>query len=383
VSGQLALSLILLVGAGLMLRAFINMRAVPLGFDPHDAVTMTVNMFGQRFDAPTLREQRAKRLVFYHQLAESARQIPGVEQAGIGLPVPLSGPPLTQRVALGPDAPEHPTEGAIALAGYLEALRVPLVEGRYFAAADDNMPVAIVDERLARELFPQVSAVGRRVLVRTAIGEQWDDVIGVVRHTQMSGLRASDLPQLWMTYGTRSYAALNIVVRGANAAALAEPVRQAVERLGPGRPVNGIRLLDDHVADASADTRFALFVLGAFAFVAVVLTALGVYGVVAYVTARRTREIAVRLALGAAPRGIVRLVIRDGAGWTLGGLAAGLAGAVALTRYLESLLFHVGATDVSTFAAVGILLTAVAFTATAMPAIRAARVDPMRALRSE
>jgi ABC-type antimicrobial peptide transport system permease subunit len=186
-----------------------------------------------------------------------------------------------------------------------------------------------------------------------------------------------------MTYGTRSYAALNIVVRGANAAAFAEPVRQAVQRLGPGRPVHGIHLLDDYVDEASADIRFALFVLAAFALVAVVLTALGVYGVVAYVTARRTREIAVRLALGAAPRGIVGLVIREGAGWTLGGLAAGLAGAFALTRYLDSLLFHVGATDASTFAAVGVLLAIVALAATAIPAIRAVRVDPMLALRSE
>jgi len=290
---------------------------------------------------------------------------------------------LTQRVAIGPDAPEHPTEGAIALAGYLEALRVPLVDGRYFSAADDNMPVAIVDERLARELFPAQSAIGRRLLVRTAISEQWDDVIGVVRRTQMAGLRADGLPQIWMTYGTRSYAALNIVVRGRNAAALVEPVRQAVQRLGPGRPVHGVRLLDDYVAEASADTRFALFVLGAFALVAVVLTALGIYGVVAYVTARRTREIAVRLALGAQPRGIVGLVLCDGAAWTLGGLAAGLAGALALTRYLDSLLFHVSATDAFTFAVVGGLLALVALAATAIPAIRAVRVDPMLALRSE
>jgi putative ABC transport system permease protein len=156
-----------------------------------------------------------------------------------------------------------------------------------------------------------------------------------------------------------------------------------VERLGPGRPVHDVRALDDYVADASADTRFALFVLGAFAVLAVMLTAVGVYGVVAYSTARRTREIAVRLALGAAPARIVALVVREGVVWTAGGLAAGVAGAFVLSRYLASLLFGVGARDPLTFAAVAALLGAVASAATMLPALRAVRVDPMLALRSE
>jgi putative ABC transport system permease protein len=385
VAAQLALSLVLLVGAGLMTRAFINMRLAPLGFDPDGAVTMNVRLFGERFNGATLADDREKRLVFYHQLADSVREIPGVEQAGVGLPVPLAGPPLTQRVSLEASQPEHPTEGAIALAGLLETLRVRLVAGRFFAAADDNRPVVIIDQRLAAELWPDGSqaAVGRRALFKTAIGQQWVEVIGVVSHVQMRGLRGGDLPQIWMTYGTRSYAALNLVVRGANPSALVEPVRQAIQRLGPGRPVHDIRLLEDYVADASADTRFALFVLGAFAIVALVLSALGVYGVVAYVTARRTREIAVRMALGADARGIVGLVVREGMAWTIAGLAAGLTGGLALTRYLDSLLFHVGATDPLTFAAVAAVLASVAAAATALPAIRAVRIDPMLSLRSE
>ena len=164
---------------------------------------------------------------------------------------------------------------------------------------------------------------------------------------------------------------------------LAPAVAAAVQRLGPGRPVRDIRLLDDYVADASADTRFALFVLGAFAVLAVLLTAIGVYGVVAYATARRTREIALRLALGADARRIVALVVRDGAWWTVAGLLAGAAIARALTKYLETLLFNVTPGDVLTFATVGALLGAVAFVASAVPALRAVRVDPMVALRSE
>ncbi|MGH9409131.1 MAG: FtsX-like permease family protein, partial [Vicinamibacterales bacterium] len=153
--------------------------------------------------------------------------------------------------------------------------------------------------------------------------------------------------------------------------------------LGAGRPLHDIRLLDDLVADASADTRFALFALGAFAVLALVLTAIGIYGVVAYTTARRTREIAVRLALGADARGIVALVVREGAGWTLAGIGMGVAGALALSTYLRSLLFHVGARDPLTFTAVAALLTLVSLGATAVPALRAVRVDPMRALRAD
>jgi putative ABC transport system permease protein len=144
-----------------------------------------------------------------------------------------------------------------------------------------------------------------------------------------------------------------------------------------------VQLLDDYVADATADTRFALFVLGVFAFIAVALTAIGVYGVAAYTTARRTREIALRLALGADARRIVALVVREGVLWTVGGVAAGLVCARGLSRYLETLLFRVGPTDMITFAAVAVLLAAVALVASAVPAIRAVRIEPMLSLRSE
>jgi predicted permease len=386
VAAQLALSLMLLVGAGLMARAFVNMRLVPLGFDPRDTLTMNVGLNGAQFNGGTLAQARERRLVFYHQLADALQSLPGVAAVGVGLPVPLSGPPLTQRVAVDAASPEHPADGAIALAGYLESLRVPVVAGRSFTRDDDNRPVAIVDERLAAELWPGVppqQTVGRRLLFRTAIGEQWDEVVGVVHHVQMRGLRETDLPQIWMTYGTRSYTALSLAIRAPQPDSLVEPVRRTVQRLGAGRPVHDIRLLEDYVADASGDTRFALFVLGAFAAIAVVLSAIGVYGVVSYATARRTREIAVRIALGADPRGVVRLVVREGIMWTGAGLVAGIAGAAVLTRYLGSLLFHVGVVDPVTFTVVPAILTAVAMAATIVPALRAIRVDPMVSLKSE
>jgi predicted permease len=384
VSAQLALSLVLLVGAGLMGRAFVSLRSVPLGFDPDRAMTMHVQLQVQRFNGGDPEASKLKRLAFYHELADSARRIPGVEQAGIGLFVPMSGGPIGLRYSTGPEQPALPAVGAIALAGFLETLRVPLVAGRYFTVDDDNRPVAIVDQLLAERTWPREAAVGQRLLIARTVGEPtWTEVVGVVAHVQLEGLRSQPSPEVFMTYATRQYGDLNIVVRGANAMALAPAVEAAVQRLGPGRPVHHVRSLDSYVADASADTRFALFVLGVFAALALVLTGVGVYGVVAYATAHRTREIAVRLALGADRRRIVSLVVRDGLAWTAGGMLAGLAGAFALTRYLSSLLFGVGAHDPITLAAVALLLGAVALTASAIPAIRAVRVDPMLALRSE
>ena len=186
-----------------------------------------------------------------------------------------------------------------------------------------------------------------------------------------------------MTYGSKLYSELGLVVRGTNPAGFIGPVKEAVQRLGAGRPVHDVRLLSDRVADASADTRFALFVLGSFAVLAVVLSIIGVYAVVAYATARRTREIAVRLALGADTGRIVSLVMKQGAVWIAAGLIAGVAGARLLTGYVSGLLFEVTHDDLVTFGTVAAGLALVALTATAVPALRASRIDPMLSLKGE
>jgi putative ABC transport system permease protein len=383
-AGQLALSLVLLIGAGLMGRAFVSLRAVPLGFEPDRALTMGVALHGQRFKQGTLDEAAALRLDFYQRLTDAVRQIPGVELAGVGFPVPMKGVSMVQRFTTDIDGTERQGESVITLAGYLEALRVPLVSGRYFTRSDDARPVAIIDERLARQAWPGQSPIGRRLALLSAIAPpKWVEVVGVTAHVQTQGLRSTGLPQVWVTYASRRYTDLDIVVRGSNPTAFIAPVKEAVQRLGAGRPVHDVRLMSDYVADASADTRFALFVLGAFAVLAVILAGLGVYAVVAYATARRTREIAVRLALGADARRIVTLVMRQGALWIIGGLAVGMTGARVLTRYVSGLLFNVTETDALTFTAVAVGLAAIALVATAIPALRAVRIDPMLALRAE
>ncbi|HEV3139847.1 MAG TPA: ADOP family duplicated permease [Vicinamibacterales bacterium] len=383
VASQLALSLVLLVAAGLMMRAFIGLRSTPLGFDSNGAMTMNVHLQVQRFNSGPQEDQGARRLAFYRALAASTSQIPGVRQIGIGLHVPLDGDPIVQRFARGPNDPERQADGVVALAGYLETLRVPLAAGRYFAPADDQRFVVIVDEMLAADLWPGRSPVGEQMILSPSRRPQRVEVVGVVPHVQLRGPRTRGLPQIWMSYAANPYSDLNIVVRAANPMAFAGAVKQAVADLKPGRPVHDVRLLSDYVDDASADTRFALYVLGLFAVIAVVLTAIGVYGVVAYATARRAREIAVRLALGADRRQIVALVLREGAVWTVAGIAIGLACARLLTRLLSTLLFHVGPDDPVTFAGVAALLAAVALVASAIPAIRAVRIDPMLSLRSE
>ena len=291
---------------------------------------------------------------------------------------------MNQRVALGPGATQHDAEGFTAYAGYLNALDVPLVAGRYFVRADDAQSLVVVDERMAAQLWPHQSAIGRRLQVVYTVGEpRWTEVVGVVAHVQSQSPRAAGLPQVWMTPAVRAYAQQNMVVRAADPIGAMPSVARAAQQLGSGRPVRDIRLLDEYVSDASADTRFALFVFAVFAALAVILVAVGVYGVMAYAMARRTREIAVRLALGASPRRLVALVLRDGAMWTLSGLAGGLIGAALLTRYLEALLFTIGPRDATTFAAGAALLAVVALAASVIPALRAVRVDPMLALRSE
>jgi predicted permease len=372
----------LLVGAGLMVRAFLSLRHVPVGFDPSHVMTMSAELQRSGMSAP---EQR---LAFFESAAEAVRAVPGVTQAGLGLPIPLSTTRLTQRYARDENAPEQVATGLVALPGFLETLRVGVHEGRSFTASDNAVgrSVVLIDDRLASSLWPGQMAVGQRLLLgATTARREWAEVVGVVAHLQLHDLRGSDQrPQIWSTYAARPYYSLSVAARTAgDPRAVAGSIKQAIERLGPRRPVIDVQPLDDYVADASADTRFALFVLAVFAVTAVLLTGIGVYGVVAYATARRTREIAVRRALGADARGIVALVVREGAVWTAAGITAGIAGALGLSRYLSTLLFNVGTRDPLTFAAVALLLAVVALAATALPAIRAVRVDPMLALRSE
>jgi putative ABC transport system permease protein len=381
VASQLAVSLVLLVGAGLFARTFLNMRRVPLGFDPSHLVTMRIDLPPMRFTAVEQRE------AFYAAAGAASSEVPGVDAVAFGFPIPLSGRTYPQRFSLGPGEQERVAPAIVALPGYAELLGVPLRAGRYFQREDEvHGPVAalMLDERLAAQIFGGRSAVGTRLLLspssRTPI---WGEVVGVVGHMQVDDLRHDARPQLWVSFPAMPWN-MDLAFRTRrDPLAVAASVKKAVEALGPGRPLYAVRTLDDYVVDASADARFALFVLGVFAAVALMLTAIGVYGAVAYATARRSREIAVRLALGADARRIVGLVVRESAAWSVAGLVVGAIGARVLTRYIQTLLYNVSPTDALTYAVVFALLCAVACAATVVPAMSVVRHDPMRALRSD
>jgi putative ABC transport system permease protein len=380
IGGQIALSLILLVAAGLMARAFLSMRTVALGFEPANVLTMRVNVQFQRFSTADLRR------TFFTAAADEIRRLPGVASVALGSPIPLSDVRFTQRFATGPGETEHTASTLVALPGFFDALGVRLVAGRTFGDADSARrdPQIVVDRRLADRLWPGEDAVGKRLFVGPAAAARSNEVIGVVETLRLHSVRDEPPAQIWQAYAARPGISMGLVIRtSGDPRALAETIRRTVERLQPGRPVSDVRLLSEYVADATADTRFALFVLGAFAVLALILTAVGIYGVVAYATARRSHEIAVRLALGGDVRRVVAVVIRDTVAWALAGVAAGLAGATILTRYLESLLFEVNATDPLTFAAVGSFIIVVALVATGLPALRAVRADPMQTLRAD
>jgi putative ABC transport system permease protein len=340
-----------------------------------------------RVDLPPMHFVKVEqREAFYRAAQEAVRGLPGVDAVGVGLPIPLAGPMLTLPFALGPAEPERIARAIVAWPGYAELLGVRLRAGRMFGPDEaSGSPAAVmVDERLAALLWPGEPAVGKRLQLQPSRpSPQWAEVVGVLGHIQADDLRRDGLPQIWLPFHAMPWDMSMAIRTRRDPVEMAAPLKQTIERVGPGRPVYALRSLQSYVDDAAADTRFALFVLGAFSVIAIVLSAVGVYGVAAHATARRTREIAVRLALGAEPVAIVALVAREGAAWTVAGVAAGALGALALSRYLATLLFHVGQRDPVTFAGVIGLLVSVALVATVLPAIRAVRVDPLLALRTE
>jgi predicted permease len=277
-----------------------------------------------------------------------------------------------------------------ATPGYFQALRIPLVRGRYFTAADDaSAPlVAVIGEQTARDLWPGEDAIGKRLRMFNP-SSPWMEVIGVVADVKHYGVRADRSAKLYIPHlqgnlgGYYSPANLTLFVRAdGDPAALAAPVRELVRGLQPGMPIGAARTMDEVVARALAADRFTFVLLGGFAAAALLLAAVGVYGVVAETVARRTREIGLRMAVGADRRRILSQVLKDGLVLATAGAVVGLAGGVWAARLLRTLLYEVSPTDPWTYVVVGPLLVAVTLLASLIPALRAARVDPVEALRA-
>lgn len=387
---EVALAVILLVGAGLMLRSLAALGRIDLGFNPDQVLTLRLSVPSARYDSPE------KVVTFYREALSRVRALPSVQSAGVVRVLPLA----TTIGDYGLDIEgyeERPGANAkgdwqIVSDGAFEAMGMRLVHGRWFAASDttDSQPIAVINQTMARQYWRDGKAVGGRLRVGR-MTNPWATVVGVVadeRHNGVTDLVKGKfyIPHSQWHIATGGNLVRNafIVVRGAsNPRRLAGPIRAEIRSLDPSVPVANVRLMRDVVAASLATPRLTRFLLGSFAVMALLLAAVGLYGVLAYVVARRRHEIGIRLAIGADRGQVVGMVLRQGLTLAALGLAAGLVSALGLTSLMSAILYEVAPGDPWTYAAVGAALLAVSVAASAIPAWRAAQVNPLEALRAE
>jgi predicted permease len=385
VVAEVAFSLILLVGAGLLVRSFARLEAVPPGFNPSHVVSLKVTLRWPNY--PSARTWAHLFEVLPARLAE----LPGVEAVGGTSSLPLSGTGGWSGIEVEgfvrkPDQPELQSDQRSATPNYFETLRIPLLEGRYFNDRDtaDSTPVAVIDEKMARRFWPPGNAIGKRIKLTNKKVNPWIQIVGVVGVVKQYGLDLDTRMTVYFPQSQFSIPNMYIVVRTRDDPANAAPaIVRKIHSIDPSLPVYGIHTMEESLSRSLARQRFAMSMLGAFAGFALILAVVGVYGVVSYLVTQSIHDIGVRIALGALPGNILSLVLGHGMKLAAAGLAAGLAGAFALTRLMESLLFGVHSSDAPTFVAVTLLLALVALIASLVPAIRATRLSPTTALRED
>jgi predicted permease len=388
VAGELALSVLLVVGAALLVRSFLNVRQVPAGFDARDVLTFELALTGPEYTSGSRVSDT------YRELWRRFDALPGVEAPGA-----VSALPLSQMMAWGPITVEgrvpQPGEAFInvdqrIVAGrYFEAMRIPLIEGRLFGEQDtpDAPRAIVIDERMARTLWPGESAIGKRVRrggFDASSNAPWLTVVGVVGHVKQDALDADARMAMYLGHRQSPRRAMTAVIRTTGSAeALTASVREAIAGVDAALPMFRVKTMAARVETSLAERRFSTLLLVLFAALALGLAIVGVYGVIAYRVSQGTRELGIRLALGATPARVASLVVRHAALLAVAGAIAGLIGALVLGRVLETLLFGVQSRDLLTLTAVPLLLVAVAVLAAAVPALRAARINPTEAIRSE
>jgi predicted permease len=383
VIAELAISLPLLVGAGLLVRSFIRLANVPPGFNPEHVVSMNVGAYGPRF------KDRAARVQFYQELAERTRHLPGVTATGA-----ISALPLTSAIGWGgmhiegyvppPNEPELQVDQRAATPPYFGTMEIPLIRGRMFAETDTDKvsPVAIIDQKMANHFWPHGDAIGKRI--RPSNDAPWITIVGVVGIVKEYGLDTDTRMVVYYPEAQRPSGTMYVVARTTtDSASTIKAMIHQVNAINPDVPVYDIATMEQRVQDSMARQRFAMTMLGGFAGFAMLLAAIGIYGVMSFLVTQGTADIAIRVALGAHRTSILLLVFRQGMGLACLGIGAGLIGALGLTRLMNSLLFGVKPTDPLTFFSVLALLLFVALFACLVPAGRAMRIDPMTALRTE
>ena len=388
IMAEVALALILLISAGLLIQSFARLGRVPSGIRTERLLTARVSL-------PDAAYPKNENIIgFYDQFLTRIRAIPGVESASTIVPLPLTGSNMVTSFDIQERSlPEGQRPGApvrIIATDYFKTMGIPVRQGRIFDERDrfDSAPVVIVNERFAQKYFPGENVIGKRIQPGFAADDTGDkvrEIVGVVGNVKHLSLKNEDSPEMYLPRTQIPFGIMSIVIRTSvsDPNAITNSLRKELAALDATIPLTSVRVFEEYVSRSLARPRFNTLLLSIFAGTALVLTAIGIYGVLAYSVAQRTSEIGIRIALGAGKGSIFRLIV--GQAMTLVGisLVLGVAGAFAATRLLSSLLFGVGASDPGTFAGIVLLVSAVAFIAAWVPARRATRVDPIIALRTE
>jgi putative ABC transport system permease protein len=396
VASEFALAFMLLIGAGLMIRSFSALQSDNPGFNPHNVLSMVVSVEG------TKEAESSKRGIFYRQLIDQVRTLPGVKSAGAINHLPLHGDMWDRGFEIEGRPPSRPGEGPnavyrIVMPGYFESMRLPVLRGRAIADSDDERAAAVVilNQRAASEYWPGQDPTGMRIGMQEdkSGGTNWLTVIGVVANAKQYEWASEPLPEMYLAAlqsrdflgaGGAHTAYITLVVRtGGDPSEMAAAVRKAVWSFDRNLPISEVVTMDEVVATANAEPRFEVLLLGLFAVVALLLAAAGIYGVMSYAVSRRTREIGIRISLGAGRADVMGMVLLQGMRQALIGTAIGLAGALLLARFMATMLYGVRPTDPLTFTGVAIVLGLVALLATCVSARKANHIEPIAALRSE
>jgi putative ABC transport system permease protein len=384
VVAQVALSMVLLTASGLLVRTFVHLRSVDIGFDPQGLLAADLQL-----PAPAYPDAQG-RILFFTGLEERVRAIPGIVDVAMINRFPIRGLggntyvyPVGERPADGQDV--RTANERWVMPGYFEAMGIPLLRGRGIEATDGPgaPPVLVIDQTMAREFFPDTDPLGQRLVIDFDAGAPLE-VVGIVGEVRSSGLVAQPFPTMYHSYLQEPVTRMEVGVRVAGDAALVAPaLREAVRELDPSLPISQVDRMDRLIAGTMGDQTVMVVILTAFAWVALGLTALGLYGVLAYFVTLRIPELGLRIALGARKGDLLRMVATRGLGLFAMGMVLGLAGAWGATRFIRSLLVGVEPTDPLTFAVISVAFAAVGAAASILPARRAFKVDPTRALQAE
>ncbi|MEY2501487.1 MAG: hypothetical protein QOI07_1821 [Verrucomicrobiota bacterium] len=388
IMAEVALALVLLISAGLLIQSFARLGRVQPGLRTERLLTARIGL------PDVIYPKNENVIAFFDQFLPRVRAIPGVESASAILPLPLSGSNMVTSFDIEESPlPEGQRPGApirIIATDYFKTMGIPVRQGRIFDERDrlDSAPVVIVNERFVQKFFAGQNVIGKRIKPGFSAddsGEKMREIVGVVGNVKHLSLKNEDSPEMYLAQPQMPIGVMSLVVRSnvSNPNALTNSIRKELAAMDPSIPLTSVKVFDEYISKSLARPRFNTLLLSIFAGTALVLTAIGIYGVLAYSVAQRTSEIGIRIALGAGKSSIFRLIV--GQAMTLVGisLVVGLAGAFAATRLLNSLLFGVGASDPGTFAGIVVLVSIVAFIAAWLPARRATRVDPIIALRAE